>query len=64
MAGEPVKTSEIALPVCANRGPSASEDQALDKVVSQLVRASDPQEIWLFGSCAEGRHARIATSTS
>jgi predicted nucleotidyltransferase len=39
-----------------NRGPF-DEDRALDEVVKRLVLALDPQEIWLFGSRAEGRNA-------
>lgn len=40
-----------------NRGPFASEREALDAVVARLARALDPEEIWLFGSRAEGRNA-------
>src|ERR1700730_11172128 len=57
MAAELINTSEIASPARPNRGPFATEDQALGEVVSRLVRALDPQEIWLFGSRAEGRNA-------
>jgi uncharacterized protein len=57
MTAELINTSEIASLVRPNRGPFASEDQALGEVVSRLVRALDPQEIWLFGSRAEGRSA-------
>jgi hypothetical protein len=57
MAVELISRSEIASGVRPNRGPFASEDQALDEVVSRLVRALDPQEIWLFGSRVEGRNA-------
>jgi predicted nucleotidyltransferase len=43
---------------CApNRGPFASEEEALEEVVARLVRGLDPEEIWLFGSRAERRNA-------
>ena len=57
MVTEMINTSARDLPVRPNRGPFASEDQALGEVVERLVSALDPQEIWLFGSRAEGRHA-------
>lgn len=57
MAAELIDTPEVTSPTRANRGPFASEDQALGEVVSRLVRALDPREIWLFGSRAEGRNA-------
>jgi predicted nucleotidyltransferase len=57
MVAELINASETASPVRPNRGPFASEDQALDEVVGRLVRALDPQEIWLFGSRAEDRNA-------
>jgi uncharacterized protein len=37
-----------------NYGPYASEQEALDALVSRLVAALDPQMIWLFGSRARG----------
>jgi uncharacterized protein len=37
-----------------NYGPHASEQEALDALVSRLVAALDPQMIWLFGSRARG----------
>ena len=37
-----------------NYGPYASEQEALDALVSRLVLALDPQMIWLFGSRARG----------
>ena len=40
-----------------NRGPFASEDEALREVVKRLVSGVDPEQIWLFGSRAENRHA-------
>ncbi len=36
-----------------NRGPFASEDEALREVVKRLVTGIDPEQIWLFGSRAE-----------
>jgi uncharacterized protein len=57
MAAESIDTTEVPSPVRPNRGPFVSEEQALDEVVSRLVGALDPQEIWLFGSRAEGRNA-------
>jgi predicted nucleotidyltransferase len=57
MAAELINTPEVTSPARPNRGPFASEDQALGEVVSRLVRALDPREIWLFGSRAEGRNA-------
>jgi uncharacterized protein len=41
----------------SNRGPFATEEEALVEVVARLVRGLDPEEIWLFGSRAEGRNA-------
>jgi len=43
--------------VSPNRGSFASEEKALAEVVARLVRGLDPEEIWLFGSRAEGRNA-------
>lgn len=40
-----------------NRGPFASEDEALREVVKRLVRDLAPDQIWLFGSRAQDRHA-------
>jgi predicted nucleotidyltransferase len=40
-----------------NRGPFASEDEALQEVVKRLVTGIDPEQIWLFGSRAENRNA-------
>ena len=40
-----------------NRGPFASEDEALAQVVSRLVDGLDPEQIWLFGSRAQGSAA-------
>jgi hypothetical protein len=40
-----------------NRGPFSSEDEALREVVKRLVSGIDPEQIWLFGSRAENRHA-------
>lgn len=40
-----------------NRGPFASEDEALQEVVKRLVTEIDPEQIWLFGSRAENRNA-------
>jgi uncharacterized protein len=37
-----------------NYGPYASEQEALDALVSRLVAALDPPVIWLFGSRARG----------
>ena len=37
-----------------NYGPFASEKEALDELVQRLVKALDPQMIWLFGSRARG----------
>jgi predicted nucleotidyltransferase len=39
-----------------NKGPFASEDEALRVVVQRLVDKLDPNEVWLFGSRAEGVH--------
>ena len=39
-----------------NRGPFASEDDALRGVVQRLIEGLDPNEIWLFGSRARGIH--------
>jgi predicted nucleotidyltransferase len=39
-----------------NTGPFASEPEALREVLRRLVRSLDPEQIWLFGSRAEGRH--------
>jgi predicted nucleotidyltransferase len=39
-----------------NRGPFASEEEALYGVVQKLVENLDPVEIWLFGSRAQGTH--------
>lgn len=39
-----------------NKGPFASEDEALRVVVQKLVDKLDPDEVWLFGSRAEGVH--------
>ncbi|MEH2536627.1 MULTISPECIES: nucleotidyltransferase domain-containing protein [unclassified Bradyrhizobium] len=47
---------EKASSVRANTGPFASEQVALDEVVKRLVSGLDPEQIWLFGSRAEGRH--------
>jgi predicted nucleotidyltransferase len=49
--------SASAARVCPNRGPFETEDQALIEVVGRLIRALDPDQIWLFGSRAEGRSA-------
>lgn len=38
-----------------NLGRFASEEAALAGLVDRLVTGLDPQEIWLFGSRAEGR---------
>jgi len=47
-------------PGCAdavpNRGPFASEEEALSGLVRKLVEKLDPIEIWLFGSRAQGTH--------
>jgi predicted nucleotidyltransferase len=40
-----------------NCGAFSSEEEALAQVVARLVRRLDPEEVWLFGSRAEGRHA-------
>ena len=40
-----------------NRGPFASEDEALREVVKRLVRGLAPDQVWLFGSRAQNRHA-------
>jgi predicted nucleotidyltransferase len=40
-----------------NRGMFASEDDALVEVVKRLVAELNPEEIWLFGSRAVGRHS-------
>jgi hypothetical protein len=40
-----------------NRGPFASEEEALHEVVDRLAQSLDPKEIWLFGSRAAGRNA-------
>lgn len=39
-----------------NKGPFASEEEALSSVVQKLVENLDPMEIWLFGSRAQGTH--------
>jgi uncharacterized protein len=39
-----------------NTGPFASEREALREVLRRPVRDLDPEQIWLFGSRAEGRH--------
>lgn len=39
-----------------NRGSFSSEEEALREVVARLARVLDPEEIWLFGSRAEGRN--------
>ena len=39
-----------------NRGPFASEEEALAQVIARLAGALDPEAIWLFGSRAEDRH--------
>jgi predicted nucleotidyltransferase len=41
----------------ANIGPF-EEDEALNQIIGRLTRDLDPEEIWLFGSRAEGRHRR------
>ncbi len=41
----------------ANRGPHASETEALDELVRRLARAFHPQEVRFFGSRAAG-HAQ------
>jgi predicted nucleotidyltransferase len=46
-------TERDAIP---NRGPFASEDDALRGVLQRLVDKLNPDEIWLFGSRAEGVH--------
>jgi uncharacterized protein len=38
----------------ANYGGHATADQALDKVISRLVKALSPEAIYLFGSRARG----------
>jgi len=40
-----------------NRGPFASEDEALREVVRRLSDALDPAEIWLFGSRVDDRYS-------
>jgi predicted nucleotidyltransferase len=39
-----------------NKGPFASEDDALRGVLQRLVDELDPNEVWLFGSRAQGVH--------
>lgn len=39
-----------------NKGPFASEQVALSEVLRRLVQGLDPEQVWLFGSRAEGRH--------
>ncbi len=51
---DPRRASGKPLP---NRGPFASEDEALQEVVKRLVMGIDPEQIWLFGSRAENRNA-------
>jgi len=54
VAPEPAQDARVqAVP---NRGPFASEDDALRAVVRRLVDQLNPDEIWLFGSRAEGVH--------
>ena len=54
IAPEPAQeTPRYAVP---NRGPFASEDDALRAIVRRLVDRLRPEEIWLFGSRAEGVH--------
>jgi predicted nucleotidyltransferase len=42
--------------VRANTGPFASEDEALQEVVTRLGAALKPASIWLFGSRIKGNH--------
>src|SRR5262249_57210527 len=53
LAPESAHETRQAVP---NRGPFASEDDALRAVVRRLVDQLNPDEIWLFGSRAEGVH--------
>jgi len=51
---EPAEDARVhAVP---NRGPFASEDDALRAVVRRLVDQLNPDEIWLFGSRSEVLH--------
>ena len=49
-------TQPARLDAVPNKGPFASEDEALRVVVQRLVDTLDPNEVWLFGSRAEGVH--------
>jgi uncharacterized protein len=51
---DPALTHSAQRQVKPNYGPYASEQEALDALVSRLVAALDPQMIWLFGSRARG----------
>jgi uncharacterized protein len=54
LAGPSAKAAQQgAIP---NTGPFASEDDALRGVLQRLVDELDPDEVWLFGSRAQGIH--------
>ena len=56
MRGMSVKVAPEPCQAVPNRGPFASEDDALRALVQRLVAGLNPDEIWLFGSRAEGLH--------
>jgi uncharacterized protein len=51
---DPPLTHSAQRQIKPNYGPYASEQEALDALVSRLVAALDPQMIWLFGSRERG----------
>ena len=57
MSSDSPQSGRLANAPVPNRGVFASEDEALAGVVERLVEALNPEEIWLFGSRAVGRHA-------
>lgn len=50
-------TQQLSEHAAPNRGIYASESAALDAVVDRIVRAIDPEAIWLFGSRALGTNS-------
>jgi uncharacterized protein len=55
-AHEDPDTPSPGMRIRPNRGPFSSEEEALAQVVARLVQGLDPEEVWLFGSRAEGRN--------
>jgi uncharacterized protein len=48
-------TASVSHAASPNVGAFRDESAALEGVVAKLAQALDPQEVWLFGSRAEGR---------